>query len=76
MDACCKLVSSASKKVSKHIPLTSLQDLEILKGYVPGFDGVIGHEFVGTVKECKSKPELEGKRVVGEINCPQDTDYR
>ena len=42
-------------------------DLEILKGYM-GFKGVPGHEFVGIVEEC-SNPHLEGKRVVGEINC-------
>ncbi|CAL8472112.1 g11654 [Coccomyxa elongata] len=45
-------------------------DLEILKGYVPGYDQILGHEFVGIVEACAAKPELEGKRVVGEINCP------
>lgn len=47
-----------------------------MKGYVPGYDGVLGHEFVGTVEKCDSKPELIGKRVVGEINCPLDRDYK
>ena len=42
-------------------------DLEIVRGYM-GFQGVLGHEFVGIVEEC-SNPHLEGKRVVGEINC-------
>lgn len=42
-------------------------DLEIVKGYM-GFTGVPGHEFVGIVEECDT-PGLEGKRVVGEINC-------
>ncbi|NIA14709.1 MAG: alcohol dehydrogenase catalytic domain-containing protein [Nitrospiraceae bacterium] len=42
-------------------------DLEIVKGYM-GFRGVLGHEFVGVVEEC-SNPALDGKRVVGEINC-------
>jgi len=42
-------------------------DLEIIKGYM-GFEGTIGHEFVGIVEECPSSPELIGKRVVGEIN--------
>jgi len=42
-------------------------DLEILKG-CQGFKGVPGHEFVGIVEECLN-PHLEGKRVVGEINC-------
>jgi threonine dehydrogenase-like Zn-dependent dehydrogenase len=42
-------------------------DLELLKGYM-GFQGVLGHEFVGTVEQC-ANPHLQGKRVVGEINC-------
>ena len=42
-------------------------DLELIKGYM-AFEGVLGHEFVGLVEEC-SNPHLEGKRVVGEINC-------
>lgn len=41
-------------------------DLEIIKGYA-GFEGVIGHEFVGVV--VKGSPALVNKRVVGEINC-------
>lgn len=40
-------------------------DLQIFRGYM-GFQGVPGHEFVGEVKE--GPPNLEGKRVVGEIN--------
>jgi threonine dehydrogenase-like Zn-dependent dehydrogenase len=44
-------------------------DLEIVKGYVPGFSYVLGHEFVGQVIKCTSRPDLEGRRVVGEINC-------
>jgi len=41
-------------------------DLEIVKGYA-GFEGTIGHEFVGVVE---SSPDISqiGKRVVGEIN--------
>ena len=42
-------------------------DLEIVKGYA-GFDGTIGHEFVGVVEACDGSPELVGTRVVGEIN--------
>lgn len=42
-------------------------DVEILKGYM-GFRGTPGHEFVGVVEEC-ANPHLQGKRVVGEINC-------
>lgn len=42
-------------------------DLEIARGYA-GFQGTLGHEFVGVVEESKNAPELIGKRVVGEIN--------
>ncbi|MBI4850127.1 MAG: alcohol dehydrogenase catalytic domain-containing protein [Nitrospirae bacterium] len=41
-------------------------DLEITKGYM-GFQGVLGHEFVGVVEKCNEK-SLIGKRVAGEIN--------
>jgi alcohol dehydrogenase len=41
-------------------------DLEILKGY-SGYQGVVGHEFVGRVVEC-ADPAWLGDRVVGEIN--------
>ncbi len=37
---------------------------------LPGYDHILGHEFVGIVEACTAKPELEGRRVVGEINCP------
>ncbi len=40
-------------------------DLEITKGYM-AFNGVLGHEFVGTVDE--GVPAWVGKRVVAEIN--------
>ncbi len=42
-------------------------DLEIVRGYA-GFNGTIGHEFVGVVEKSINRPELAGKRVVGEIN--------
>ncbi|MDQ3800262.1 MAG: alcohol dehydrogenase catalytic domain-containing protein [Acidobacteriota bacterium] len=42
-------------------------DLEIVRGYA-GFQGTIGHEFVGVVEESKEAPHLTGRRVVGEIN--------
>lgn len=42
-------------------------DLEIVRGYA-GFSGTIGHEFVGVVEQSSDRSELEGKRVVGEIN--------
>jgi threonine dehydrogenase-like Zn-dependent dehydrogenase len=41
-------------------------DLEILHGYA-GFQGVLGHEFVGIVDQAED-PALIGQRVVGEIN--------
>jgi threonine dehydrogenase-like Zn-dependent dehydrogenase len=39
-------------------------DLQLVQGYM-GFNGVLGHEFVGI---AESGP-LKGRRVVGEINC-------
>lgn len=42
-------------------------DLEIIRGYM-GFQGVLGHEFVGVVERCEDS-SLVGQRVVGEINC-------
>lgn len=41
-------------------------DLQILRGYT-SFCGVLGHEFVGVVEESEDG-ELDGMRVVGEIN--------
>ena len=41
-------------------------DLEIARGYA-GFNGTIGHEFVGVV-ETSDDASLVGRRVVGEIN--------
>jgi threonine dehydrogenase-like Zn-dependent dehydrogenase len=44
-------------------------DLEITKGYM-GFQGVLGHEFVGEVTQAPPQSkDLIGQRVVGEINC-------
>ncbi|MFP4586985.1 MAG: MDR/zinc-dependent alcohol dehydrogenase-like family protein [Desulfohalobiaceae bacterium] len=43
-------------------------DLEILAGY-QDFQGIPGHEFVGLVLEAPDYTELEGQRVVGDINC-------
>ncbi len=43
-------------------------DLEICNGYM-GFQGILGHEFVGTVERATVNRDLEGQRVVGEINC-------
>ncbi len=41
-------------------------DLEIVRGYA-GFEGTIGHEFVGVVESSPDVSQI-GKRVVGEIN--------
>lgn len=44
-------------------------DIEILKGYM-NFNGILGHEFIGTVEEINDEDQsLLNKRVVGEINC-------
>jgi threonine dehydrogenase-like Zn-dependent dehydrogenase len=42
-------------------------DLEMVKGYYP-YTGIPGHEFVGEITATSGRPELLGKRVVGEIN--------
>ena len=42
-------------------------DLEIIRGYA-GFEGTLGHEFVGVVEAAEDSQDLIGKRVVGEIN--------
>src|SRR5262245_42945118 len=39
-------------------------DLQLIRGYM-GFNGVLGHEFVGIAEEGP----CAGQRVVGEINC-------
>lgn len=41
-------------------------DLEVARGYA-GFNGTLGHEFVGLVEESSDR-KLVGRRVVGEIN--------
>jgi threonine dehydrogenase-like Zn-dependent dehydrogenase len=43
-------------------------DIEIVKGYVPGFSGILGHEFLGYTEEA-GDASLIGKRVTAEINC-------
>lgn len=42
-------------------------DIEIVRGYA-GFEGTIGHEFVGVVEDAPGAAHLLGRRVVGEIN--------
>ncbi len=51
--------------IKVHLAGICSTDLQILKGYMD-FQGVPGHEFVGSVVE--GPPELIDKRVVGEIN--------
>jgi threonine dehydrogenase-like Zn-dependent dehydrogenase len=43
-------------------------DHEIIAGYMPGFKGILGHEFIGVVEGADDK-HLIGKRVTAEINC-------
>jgi threonine dehydrogenase-like Zn-dependent dehydrogenase len=44
-------------------------DLEITKGYM-GFEGVLGHEFIGVVEKVNGdNRQFIDKRVVGDINC-------
>ncbi len=52
--------------IKVHLAGICSTDLEIIKGYA-GFQGILGHEFVGTVID--GPPALANKRVVGEINC-------
>jgi threonine dehydrogenase-like Zn-dependent dehydrogenase len=43
-------------------------DVEIIRGYA-GFEGTIGHEFVGVIESLPpGSPLVTGQRVVGEIN--------
>jgi threonine dehydrogenase-like Zn-dependent dehydrogenase len=42
-------------------------DVEIMRGYA-GFEGTLGHEFVGVVENAPGAEHLSGRRVVGEIN--------
>lgn len=43
-------------------------DHEIVRGYVPEFSGVLGHEFVGRIVEADDF-SLIGRRATAEINC-------
>jgi len=42
-------------------------DHEIIKGYIPNFKGILGHEFFGFVVDADDSRYI-GKRVTGEIN--------
>jgi threonine dehydrogenase-like Zn-dependent dehydrogenase len=52
-----------------HVTLAGIcaTDLEMVRGYVPGFSGVLGHEFVGIVEAAVDESWL-GQRVVSNIN--------
>ena len=52
--------------IAVHLAGICATDLEITRGYMD-FEGVLGHEFVGTV--ISGSRHLKGKRVVSEINC-------
>jgi threonine dehydrogenase-like Zn-dependent dehydrogenase len=67
VDAACPEPVLAAGEVAVRVDLAGIcqTDLEIVKGYM-GFRGVLGHEFVGTALGGRH----EGRRVVGEINCP------
>ena len=43
-------------------------DVELVHGYKGGFDGILGHEFVGEVISAPDDSAWVGRRVVGEIN--------
>lgn len=58
-------IAEKTAVVQVHVAGICSTDVQILQGYM-GFQGVPGHEFVGTVSE--GPPALVGKRVVGEIN--------
>jgi threonine dehydrogenase-like Zn-dependent dehydrogenase len=52
--------------VKVHLAGVCSTDLEMLQGYYP-FNGVMGHEFVGSVVEAAGETEWIGRRVAGEI---------
>ena len=43
-------------------------DHEIVAGYMPGFTGVLGHEFIGVIEKADDKIFIR-KRATAEINC-------
>lgn len=52
--------------IQVHLAGICATDIEILRGYT-SFEGIPGHEFVGTVVQAED-PRWIGRRVVGEIN--------
>lgn len=43
-------------------------DLQLLAGYKQGYQGVLGHEFVGEVVDAPGHEQWVGQRVAGELN--------
>ena len=66
LDANCPEPNSDETIVKVNLAGICGTDLEILDGYM-AYRGILGHEFVGTVKKSNNS-SLIGKRVVGEIN--------
>ncbi|MFQ5640282.1 MAG: alcohol dehydrogenase catalytic domain-containing protein [bacterium] len=65
-DRDCPIPGRGEALVKVHMAGICNTDLELVKGYM-GFEGVLGHEFVGVVEEADD-PVWHGKRVCGEIN--------
>lgn len=63
--------SRARSTPHRHPDKTNQQDIEITRGYVPGYCQALGHEFVGVVERVPSSTSCPpvGTRVVCEINC-------
>lgn len=59
--------SATESRIRIHYAGICNTDKELLKGYRPDFQGIMGHEFVGVV-ESSPDPAWIGKRVVGELN--------
>ena len=55
-------------RVRVHMAGVCSTDLHLARGYKGGFEGTLGHEFVGHVDQCPDAPEWLGRRVVAEIN--------
>ncbi|MFZ9858176.1 MAG: MDR/zinc-dependent alcohol dehydrogenase-like family protein [Roseiflexaceae bacterium] len=60
------MVPAKEALVKIHMAGICNTDIEITRGY-KGFNGILGHEFVGTVVQC-ADAQWVGRRIVGEIN--------
>ena len=54
--------------VKIHLAGICSTDFALLNGY-HDFFGIPGHEFTGVVYSAPDQPDLEGRRVVADINC-------